>query len=1161
MLYWLLRRRFRSSWPLLAIASFGILAAVTLMAVGAVYSRGLAEGGVRHTLAAADPAVLDAQIIVQNRPLGLADYQNLRRSIEDLAQSRLGFMTRDVHRFGRTQADWLLSSNTGGDPPSRGAPVGRPFFLTGFQEHTRLVDGRWPQSIPPTDRPPGDSGSLKLELLESGPLELEVVVGRRASTTMGWPLGSRLSLFPFRGDASERVNLTVVGLAEPIEPQEEYWLNAPVYFSTQTVGEQLLIPLYLPEKNFFDGLGTEYPAAVGDFGWFLFLDTNLVTASTASPTRDAVAALETDINKRFPRTLVISGLDNTLASYERELTLARVPLYLFIGLVVLLILYFLALVMGMLARHRAEEAALLRSRGGSIWQVGGLMVAAEAVVALLSMVVGPFLALAIVRFLLLKTIDPLGVGDGGVSVGISGDMFVMGAIGGLLSLGVLALNGWNRARVGMIGSMQERARPNSVPFLHRYYVDVLVLAALGLLWWQIDSRGGFISRDVASRALEVNPSLLFGPVLVLLAAAFVVLRILPWVVRMVAWGLQRVSPAWASFSLVRLARDPLPHGALVIVLMMAAALGVFGASFQPTLAKSQEEQALYRHGGELVIRSHRFTLLDQETVVATPGVRAVSAITRDSVLLIDGLPGRPATLLGLNPNTLDQTAWFREDFAGQSLRDLLGPLRGQLKSGLPAAQDPSLGVPIPVDSAKLGAWVNVANLDRGGAQISLNLWARVRDGRGRYTNVLLGDLFDPLVNPQDDADRAGLSAESAPADRERTGDQSSAAGTAPGWVYLENQLPGAASAERAPHTLVSLFLTKTFISAVPPGSIHLDDITVIKSGGAASDGASTTIIEGFEDPGLWLPMANRAAEPDTLEYTSSAARTGRAGITFSWRAPLVESFRGIIVPPGPYPLPAVTSAVFRPGQVIRFRDGKQVIPVAVQNVTNFFPTLNPSDRPFVLVSRQAYSQLLRRLPQSTVDLPQELWVSLDKGLGDQSLDREQVILSLRDRVRGFVTIQERDRLVEVAGRNPLAGGGWNGLTILALSAITVAVVLTLAIHGIVAVHTGRVDLTVARAIGFSNVQLFLSLALERALVAALGIGAGAGIGLWLGRWVLGFLDITSGGQPVIPPMNINLQGWLVALVLASLVGATVFSLLLTALWVRRLKAPEVLRNG
>ena len=343
MLYWLLRRRFRSSWPLLATASVGILAAVTLMAVGAVYSRGLAEGGVRHTLAAADPAVLDAQIIVQNRPLGLADYENLRRSIEDLAQARLGFLTRNVHRFGRTQADWLLSSNTGGGPPSRGAPVGRPFFLTGFQEHTRLVDGRWPQPISPANKPPGDSssfdlgplelGPLELGPLESGPWELEVVVGRRASTTMGWPVGSRLSLFPFRGDASERVNLTVVGLAEPIEPQEEYWLNAPVYFSTQTVGEQVLIPLYLPERNFFDGLGTSYPAAVGDFGWFLFLDTNLVTASTVSSTRDAVAALETDINKRFPRTLVLTGLDNTLARYERELTLARVPLYLFIGLV------------------------------------------------------------------------------------------------------------------------------------------------------------------------------------------------------------------------------------------------------------------------------------------------------------------------------------------------------------------------------------------------------------------------------------------------------------------------------------------------------------------------------------------------------------------------------------------------------------------------------------------------------------------------------------------------------------------------------------------------------------------------------------------------------------------------------------------------------------
>ena len=162
---------------------------------------------------------------------------------------------------------------------------------------------------------------------------------------------------------------------------------------------------------------------------------------------------------------------------------------------------------------------------------------------------------------------------------------------------------------------------------------------------------------------------------------------------------------------------------------------------------------------------------------------------------------------------------------------------------------------------------------------------------------------------------------------------------------------------------------------------------------------------------------------------------------------------------------------------------------------------------------------------------------------------------------GFVSIRDRTAMVEVARRNPLAGGGWNGLTILAVSAIAVAVVLTLAAHGTVAVRSSQVHLTVARALGFSGFQIFLSLALERLLVAALGIGAGSVIGVWLGRWVLGFLDITPRGNLVIPPMVVNFELWLIGLVLAVLAAATVGSIILTEFWARKLRVPEVLRLG
>ena len=169
-LYWLLTRRLHSSWGLLAITSFGTLTVVTLMAVGAVYSRALAEGGIRHALATADPAKLDTRVIVQTRPLGPADYRNLRRDIEDIAEKRLGHMVREIQRFGRTQPNWPLATSSDAPLPPGESLLGRPFFLTGFQDHSRLVEGRWPEVAPARDA--------------SG-LQMEAVVGARSAAIFG----------------------------------------------------------------------------------------------------------------------------------------------------------------------------------------------------------------------------------------------------------------------------------------------------------------------------------------------------------------------------------------------------------------------------------------------------------------------------------------------------------------------------------------------------------------------------------------------------------------------------------------------------------------------------------------------------------------------------------------------------------------------------------------------------------------------------------------------------------------------------------------------------------------------------------------------------------------------------------------------------------------
>ena len=1096
VLLWLLPRRLRSSWVLLAIISFGILAAVTLMAVGAIYSRALAEGGLQHALAATSPEVLNAQVIVRNRPLGPADFQSLNATMKEIAEARLGHMLRDTQRFGWARPGFPLANTL------LEAPVGRPFFLTGFEQHARVVEGRWPQVTTVLD----DDDKV---------VGLEAVVGRKVASVTGLKVDAEVHLVPFKDDPSDRITLRVVGLAEPIDPRNEYWMNSvPTYFSVeQEVEGEALVPIYLPEEAFFGGLGARYPSLVGDYGWSLFLDTGGLSATAVKPTRDALTGLETDINKRFPRSLVTSGLESTLADYAKDLAHARVPLFLFISLVVVVILYFLVLVMGLLARYLGDEASLLRSRGASMPQMSGLLALGEGVVVLLAMVLGPFLALGIVRHLLLRTIYPAGEA-GPPSVGLSADMFVMGAIGGLLSLGVLMASGVGLARLGRVEFLRGRARPPTVPFLHRYYVDLLVLAGVGLLWWQIQDRGGFIERDLLDNALEVDPSLLLGPVMVSLAAAFLLLRFLPTLVKAMAWVGERLAPAWVSFALARVARDPLPHGSLVIILMMAAALGIFGATFQSTLSRSQGDQARYDLGGDLVIAGRPFPAATPGLLASTPGVRSISPIGRQSVTILEGFSGSPSDLITVDPDTLPHTAWFRDDFAGKSLPALLRPLR--------QTQDSRQGILLPADAESVGIWAKVGPVNRG--PFNLSPWVRLSDADGRHRSLLLGDLTSAGSSP----------------------DQ--------GWTHLEAPLPVSNTIFKPPFSVVSIYISGGSTFRLSPGSISLDDLTV--KGRGESTPADGVVVEGFEERGVWVPLPNAGVVADTLVRTPQAARSGLFGLTFSWQESVGGAPRGILIPPGPFPLPAIGGPEFYVGQELNIRSGRQNMLVVVRDVTDYFPTIHPTSRPFLVVARVDYMQYVQRIPGGSPKPLEELWVSLEEGA-----DRGHTILSLKERLPRLSHIRDRDADVTLAQHNPLAGGGWNGLTILGMSALTVAVTLALVTYAAASVHTGRLDLAVVRALGLSRLQLLLSLALERVVVAIIGIAAGSALGIWLGRWVLGYLDITASGQPVVPPMIVTVHGGLMALVFLALVAALAVSILFAALAVRGLRVSDILRAG
>ncbi len=1119
-LFWILPRRLRSSWALLAITGFGVLAAVTLMSLGAVYTRALAEAGLQHSLATTSQEILNTHIIAQNRPLGPADYDNLRANLEDIVQNRLGYMIRDIQRYGRPQPEILLVDEPFRSTQVLGAPSARPFFKTEFQEHTRLIDGRWPSPVPKENE---------------GRLSIEVAVGEDTASVMFWELGSEAIILPYRSDLEQQIHVEVVGLIEPLDTEEEYWMGFYDYFGPQEAGEIVLMPLYVPEELFFNGIGSRYPTLVGDFGWYLYLDTDVLNADLVQPTRDAFESMEADINKRVPRSLILSLLENSrdtglLAQYQQAVTRARAPIFLFISLVVVVILYFLALVTGLLAKTRSEEAGLLRSRGASMLQVGGVITLAEALLVVAATAVGPLLALLIFRLALFGTIDPKG-GTDALEVGLRADMFIMGAVGGLMSLVVLLAANFNLARLGLLDFLRERARPPTIPFLQRYYIDALVVIALGVVWWQIEQRGSFLERTLATGDAQLDLSLLVAPSLALLTAAFLALRALPLAVRALALVARLVAPAWAAFALSRVARDPLPYGSLTVIVMLAAALGVFGASFQSTLGRSQQEQALFRAGGDLEVHVIAPTGDTVTNLASIPAVHSFTPVKRDSVTLLDAAPGTSAALLAFDPVSLANITWFRDDFspAGKTLSELVTPLRrGQSRLPDLSGNLPS-GIPIPEHAESIGVWVNTETFADSAVQQSLSMWMRIADASGSHENLDMGDV---------ELSTGGLQ-------RTLGGNQ---------WTYYEAPMPVEKVWLDPPFNVVAVYFVGRSLYRMPPGSIYVDDITV-RTKPSPGDQGSEQVIEDFEDVGRWVSLPHDGDVPDQAGISQQAGIDGGQGMEFTWQDPLLQDPRGILIPPGDFPLAAIGSSLLPTGQTLRLNLGTQLLPVVVQDNVSYFPTVRQRNATFLLVSLKSLQDYTARLPRGNPTPAREYWLGLEQGV-----DREEAIRSVREATSVSATIRDRSRLLERFDQDPLAGGGWNGLTLLGLGALTLVVTLALATQAIVAVNGSRVELTVTRALGFSRNQLVGLLVLERILVAGIGLVAGAVLGYYLGRWTLGYMGLTPGGLPIVPPMVFTVQVWLIVLVVLNLAIAAGLAIVVATVAVGRLRPSDILRN-
>jgi putative ABC transport system permease protein len=731
--------------------------------------------------------------------------------------------------------------------------LGRP--VTGLETRTPIPlltrDGR-PGSAYLASRD-GLCGHLVLEAgrcPRARPLGMpaEAALSRRAADWLRLGVGDRFQAEGFGAGAAGR-DLVVAGVYTPT-PRDEFWFGAQrAYFPPPPTGNELppLDTVFLTGADLLPVLDNGLLDVRARFDHFVqprrlrLADTGAVPAALAQVTEV--------LRVNHPNATVLTGLADLVAKADADRQALTVPVLLADVQLASLALLILVVVAAMAAEARAGEVALAKVRGATTAQAFGLAALELALVAAVAFPAGVgagWLGGLLLARSQLEAGVPVAVTPPAVAVALAATVVALAAAS-LASLGAVRrriLDQWRQGRSDRVGR-------------RGVVLDVVLLLVAAAALANLRASG---TRQ-ATGGYDVLATL--APGLAVLAAALVVGRSLPlaagWLVRLT----DRSRGLAAYVGARQVARRGGP--ALRVVIALAAAFGLvaFAVTVRQDMARNRDDRAFTQVGAaeRLQVAVPRGQLGPERVAAADPSGEAAMAVLRYPATLRDA-PAVDALLLGVQPGRYPAVGFWRDDFSGRRLDQVMAALASAPAPPLDLGRADQLEVAVGAGEVRSDGPVRLVALV---------------GGPGGSARVDLGRLEAGPVRP------------------------------------LRGRLdPGG-----GPWRLQRLWLQRE------PGETGAVGADLVFDSVRAGQAGSWRLVEGFDDPGRWYSLNDNAYEPGDV-LGPGAGADGRA-LTVSIDAPSSGVTLGIGHVSVPEALPAVVTPAFlravstQVGRVVRVR--------------------------------------------------------------------------------------------------------------------------------------------------------------------------------------------------------------------------------------------------
>lgn len=1117
----------------LAMAVGSVLCSALLACV-VLYSDTVRDLGLSYQLRSQERFAVDTRIQSTSQRYGPIEYGALRKTTDELVARHTPAFSRGIVHYGRSAT--FFPTNPG-EAVSKDERRLRAHFqwVDSLEQHVRLVEGKFPERA-------------SLATAESPPELVEVVIGREAvqvlaASPVGRPVkvGDEFDLYPhWRATAPVRVK--IVGIIEPNDITEEYWFGRTDRFAlTGSTWETL--PFWASEGAIVNTIGGYLPDMDGSLETYIFTDRKSIKASNARRVEGSMGALKADVRARLTTSGVDSQLDSVIKNYREKLFFTRVPLFALMIQIVGIVLFYLIMVSTMVVERQTGEIALLKSRGAGTIQIMMIFLIEGLGITFIATVLGPLLAWAAIAVLgLTPPFKELSEGSL-LTVTLTPLSFALALAGGLMALAALLLPAYRATRFSITNYKQQISRPPRQSAFLRYYLDLVLVVIAGFAFYQLRQQGSFVTEGLFGD-LSADPILLATPTLFMLMVALVFLRLFPLSLRLVLWCTRALSGPTVSLSLMRMARSPLQHSRLILLLLLATAVGMFAAGFRATLERGYEDRAAYKAGAEVRLVDIRtpssLPVEAFKTAISTAtGSTDLCPVIRANVYYSpQRFKSENLTVLGVPPRFCSVPYW-REDFAGPSFAGLLGKLEQNI-----VAEPPPIAV--PPDARYLGFWA-LNPLPQNVTPMGI----RLRDADGSIWEYRVG--LEQNVQPAPNT-----------------------------WLFYVADLTRPTNTRpnsSTPNAAERKWVFEAFWVATPGTppmvsqqvSVYLDDLQTFPATAQFTAGWSRgslqggTIIEPFDDISRYELVKGVTTVGDPGALARAQAENGRSGpvarvnfIRGRSGSPLV-AFRTLR---DSRPLPVLADKKFlerntkKVGDEIPVFINSQYVTVRIAGTFDLFPTYDPEKKEGLLVADfEALQGAASRVPGAGSNFyANEAW------LGDRPATpiTKEFLKGKNVAVEG---IFDREAILAEQASDPLVAASWEGILFIAFAGVLLVSALGFVTYSGLGAQARSLEFAILRTMGLSGRQILAVVSFEQIFVVVAGVAVGTLLGFPLSRLMIGYMGLTESGRSPLPPLQsvISWQAVLtVYLLLGTVVAATVVTLV--ALY-SRLAVSRALRMG